>query len=68
MDSGNSSDDTQCIYRPFTPEKGQRNTRGAFGRFKRTLKLKKTTRESLSEQTFSQGLKECLLCKRGKYE
>lgn len=151
MDSGNSRNDTQCIYRPFTPEKGQRNTRGAFGRFKRTLKLKKTTRESLSEgyeiwstklhyedgcvekepptkqalrssreathdvqdicffaslenknyrfdrsrslvlksgsdfhqqtaakdlqgtlvvdiQTFSQGLKECLLCKRGKYE
>ena len=49
MDSGNSRNDTQCIYRPFTPEKGQHNTRGAFGRFKRTLKLKKTTRESLSE-------------------
>ena len=41
MDSENSSNDTQSISRPFTPEKGQHNTCGAFGRFEKTSKIKK---------------------------
>ena len=50
MHSGNSRNDTQCISRPFTPEKGQHNIRGAFGRFEKTPKMKKTTGESLSKK------------------
>ena len=49
MDSGNSSNDTQCISRPFTPKKGHQNARGAFRRFEKTSKIKKTTRELLSK-------------------
>ena len=49
MDSGNSSNDTQCISRPFTPKKGHHNARGAFGRFEKTSEIKKTTRELLSK-------------------
>ena len=50
MDSGNSSNDSQCIFRPFTPEKGRHNTRGAFGRLEKTSKIKKRTEESLSKR------------------
>ena len=49
MDSGNSSNDTQCISTPFTPKKGHQNARGAFGRLEKTSKIKKTTRELLSK-------------------
>ena len=49
MDSGNSSSDTQCISRPFTPKKGHENARGAFGHLEKTSKIKKTTRELLSK-------------------
>ena len=44
MDSGNSSNDTQCISRPFTPKKGHHSAR-----FEKTSKIKKTTRELFSK-------------------
>ena len=40
---------TQSISSPFTPEKGQHNTRCAFGRFEKTSKIKKTRGESFSK-------------------
>ena len=49
MDSGNSSNKTQHISRPFKPEKGQYNTRCLFNCFKKTSKIKKTTRKSSSK-------------------
>ena len=49
MDSGNSSNNTQHISRAFTPEKGQYNTRRTFSCFKKTSKIKKTTRKSSSK-------------------
>ena len=46
MDSGNYSDNTQCIPRPLTPEKVRHDIRGAFVRLE-YLERKETKGESL---------------------